>query len=284
MTREDLIRGAGETAPELMQKTASILSALERLAPDRAEEVAAEMAAITDYTYEKVAVGPMGVWMAAAGSAAVSGVFNSMAGDLYDAAKKGLTRQRNFNTIMKANPDLKVHPKDRLQASFNAMHTYAPELTADPLVGGSLLKNMVEGPMGNEAMVIKDMIQSRKNIMDAKDKQFRPGVPIELPTDMDQRRESRDVATDRFRRKQDKDEQAYRVKVDAQRRADKARESRLREAGDRGKDQRQVASTLLRSKVDDWKKGQPKGSRGAPSGAEMGAMWKDSLRQAKGMK
>ena len=198
MTREDLIRGAGEAEPELMQKTAAIIEALP---PHRASQVVAEIAAIADYTKEKLAFGPLAVWGAAAAGSAASGVLNSIAGDLYDAAKRGLSKQRNFNAIMKANPDLKVHPQARREAAFDALHLYAPEMTADPLVGGGLLKNMIEGPAGNEAVVIKDMLMARKNLIEAKDKQWRPGVPIELPSNMDERREQRDIRSDRFQRR-----------------------------------------------------------------------------------
>jgi hypothetical protein len=203
MTREDLIRGAGASAPELMQKTAEILSVIEHHNPENAKLVVEEINAIAEYTSEKLAFGPLAMWGAAAAGSAASGVLNSMAGDLYDAAKRGLTRERNLKAIMQANPELKAFDKTRLQACYSAIHRYSPELTADPLIGGSLLKNMAEVP-GNESQVIKDLLTSRKNLLDSKDKQYRPGNPIELPSNLEERRDRRDTASARWDRKMDR--------------------------------------------------------------------------------
>ena len=190
MTREEILRGAGTAAPELMQKTASILAQLEMTAPAVAEEVSGEISATVDYVAEKLAAsqgyGPVARWGAATGSVIAAGLLGTVANDLYDVAKRGLTKSRNFKAIMQANPDLKAFPdKARLERSFTALHRFAPELTSDPLVGGSLLKSVAEVP-GNEAVAIKDIINSRKNLLDAKDKAFRmDGPALELQSKED---------------------------------------------------------------------------------------------------
>jgi hypothetical protein len=220
MTREEILHSAGQAAPVLMQKAASILAQLELVDPLRAERLATEMGEVVDYTVEKVATtgyGPLAQWGTALGTSIVGGVALSMAGDLYDAAKRGLTETKNFNAIMKANPELKAVDKKRLRASFDALHRYAPELTSDPLVGGSLLKSVAEVP-GNEAVVIKDIISSRKNLVDAKFKQFRMNAPmLELPSKMDVERE-----------RQSKKEFAWRKSVDVAGVQQRAEESKAR--------------------------------------------------------
>lgn len=180
ITKEDLIRQAGAVAPELMQKTAAILTHLEQRDPDTAAVVAREIGEVAGYTYEKLAsYGAVARWGAMVGGGIASGVLSNMAGDLYATAKRGLSRQSNFNSILKANPDLKQFDKKRLQDSFDAIHRYAPEMTADPLVGGSLLKSVADNP-GNEAVAIKEIITTQKNLQK---NEFRLGPGFELPED-----------------------------------------------------------------------------------------------------
>ena len=76
---------------------------------------------------------------------------------------------------MKANPELKAIDKARLQQSFDAIHRYAPEMTADPLVGGALLKSVAD-VSGNEAVAIKSIIDTRKNVVNP----FRPGETMQF--------------------------------------------------------------------------------------------------------
>jgi hypothetical protein len=116
-----------------------------------------------------------------------------MATDLYDTAKRGLNKGRNFRHIMLANPELKKTDKERLHNAYDALHRYAPEFTADPMVGGSLLKSVIDLP-GNEHTVIKDLINARKNLLDSKRSQYQPGkTEIELP-------DKYDIAADAARR------------------------------------------------------------------------------------
>ena len=106
--------------------------------------------------------------------------------DLYDIAKRNVTKHGNFNRILEFSPELKKNfDKDRLQNSFNALHRYAPEMTADPMIGGSLLKAVAESP-GFESTIIRDMINARKSLIDSRTGQFRMGpMPrLEMPTEL----------------------------------------------------------------------------------------------------
>jgi hypothetical protein len=191
MTKTELIRAAGEAAPDLMQKTAAVMADLEATHPVFAKDMAKELDEVAGYIVEKVAsAGPVGYspvarWAAGVGSAVAGGLLIGAANDLYDTAKRGLTKKRNLTNIMKVNPDLKQFDKVRLQQSYDALHRFAPEFTADPMVGGTLLKAVAELP-GNEHTILKDLISSRKTLLEAKDKQFRPStVTIDLPSSFD---------------------------------------------------------------------------------------------------
>lgn len=190
MNAQELFEAAAEVRPDLMEKTAAIISALEGEGLDVfSAGVLADIEGLTDHTMVKVAASPTAVWGAAVGGTLLSGLAASMATDLYDAAKRGLTKGRNFREIMKVNPELKGYDKTRLQNSYDALHRYAPEFTADPMLGGTLLKAVAEVP-GNEHVIIKDLLSSRKNLQEAKHTQYRPGnVGIELETDADIQRE-----------------------------------------------------------------------------------------------
>jgi hypothetical protein len=176
LTKEALIKHAGDAAPELMQKTAAVLVQVEAEAPENLAWVAGELDAIAQHTFDKIAeIGAWGKWGLAVGTGAVAGIANDLAGDLYASAKRGLSKSRNLTAIMKINPELKAMDKHRLQLSFDAIHRYAPEMTADPLVGGALLKSVAD-VSGNEAVAIKNIIDMRKNVVTP----FRPGESLKI--------------------------------------------------------------------------------------------------------
>lgn len=255
MTTADLLAAAEEARPDLMQKTAAMLGLLERLSPEHELEVRAELAKIASYTNEKVAAaegyGPAARFGLAVGGTLLAGLAGSVATDMYDAAKRGLTKGTNFKRILRANPELKHFEKERLHNSFDALHRYAPEFTADPILGGSLLKSVAEVP-GNEHVVIKDLINARKNLQDAKHTQFTPGKSeIEVPS-------SADIAADAARSASETRRSAERHGYDMEMLAIRAkldREREERDAGRRrqeGKDKfrRDVRLTTLRTQLD----------------------------------
>jgi len=174
MTVEEILRAASDASPEKLEKVASALFYLENVEPSFANELKSEIREIAGYSLEKSAgvAGGLNVPQSIAIGAATmagAGLLAATATDLYDAAKRGLTRGRNFNRIMEANPEFKSDKKLALQA-FNAIHRYAPELTADPLVGGSLMTAIMQMP-GAAYTVIKDVAGIRTNIQTAKHKQ-----------------------------------------------------------------------------------------------------------------
>jgi hypothetical protein len=116
-----------------------------------------------------------------------------MATDLYDAAKRGLTKGKNYRAIMQSNPELKGLDKARLTNTYNTIHMYAPEFTADPIMGGSLLKSVYDAGPGMDHVMVRELIGSRKNLQDTKHNQFRMGpMPtVQLPSKYDYEKEER---------------------------------------------------------------------------------------------
>jgi hypothetical protein len=176
LTKEALVQFAGETSPMLMQKTAAVLAQVERESPEHVSWVARDIDEVAQYTFDKIAaMGAAAKWGLAVGSGIAAGIANDLAGDLYASAKRGFTKTRNFKNIMAANPELKAIDKHRLEQSFDAIHRYAPEMTADPLVGGALLKSVAD-VSGNEAVAIRSIIDTRKNVVNP----FRPGETVQF--------------------------------------------------------------------------------------------------------
>lgn len=185
MEPEVLLQAANAARPDLISKTASAMALLGKVSPGHAEDLYEEVGAILSHTQEKVAAADWGRFgMGVAGTLA-AGLSASIATDLYDAAKRGLTKGTNFKRIMSANPELhakfKANPTE-MRRAFDSVHRYAPEFTADPLVGGNLLNAAFDAP---EAALgaIKDIIGARKSLQEAKAKQYSPGHVMLEPMD-----------------------------------------------------------------------------------------------------
>jgi hypothetical protein len=97
---------------------------------------------------------------------------------------------------MQSNPELKGLDKTRLTNTYNTIHMYAPEFTADPIMGGSLLKSVYDAGPGMDHVMVRELIGSRKNLQDTKHNQFRMGpMPtFELPRKADYEKEQRQEA------------------------------------------------------------------------------------------
>lgn len=189
----DILESAERAQPELMKKTAMAVGLIEKIAPEFLEDVLQEFEMVCSVTEEKVkeaagivpglknVMSVRGGMDKAIGVAAIVGtgvaasLGSAIATDLFDAAKRGLTKGRNFRRIMEHNPNLKneIHDKSRLKPAYDAIHRYAPDFTRDPLIGGSLLKSLANQPSGNEYQLITNLLGSRKNLADVKNNQFR---------------------------------------------------------------------------------------------------------------
>lgn len=197
MTAEEILAAANEANPEYVEKTANALFVLQHGEPEFVDEMMKDINIITAVTMEKSAGvkdvlrrgwgstggklpdAAQGVLIAGAASVAL-GLGAAVAGDLYDAAKRGLTRKRNYDAIVKANPDLQRHDKKELINSFSTLHRFAPEFTADPRLGGELLGAMASlggGAEGGQRALVEELLNSRKTLVDARKNQFSLGRP-----------------------------------------------------------------------------------------------------------
>ncbi len=203
LDQASLLKAAQQAAPEMIEKVAHILHVLEKSEPFFADELKNDIRNVLDFATEKTAAplggqAPgMGGFGMALGGTLLAGLGASIATDLYDASKRGLTKGRNFRMIMKANPELAelegVTPS-RLRASYNAIHQFAPEFTSDPVVGGALLKTMATQPTGSEHQQIMTLMQARKNLQEAKHKQYSPhNVQVYSADNSDDQRHKRAI-------------------------------------------------------------------------------------------
>lgn len=177
MTSEEILAAAHEANPDFVEKTAKALMVLEQWEPEFAKELAADIQTITTVTMEKSAgagLDAIGQGAKMIGVGAGLGLAGSVAVDLYDAAKRGLTKGTNLKRIMVNNPELQRSDKKALISSFNTLHRYAPEFTADPMLGGQILSRMIELP-NDQLNLVKDLLSSRKTLLESKKSQFAMG-------------------------------------------------------------------------------------------------------------
>ena len=193
----DLLHAAAEESPELVEKTAEILSVLEKAEPEMAQEVVDKMNDIAVFTQEKTAsvgasvsealvaggrraaLNEFGLQAAIGGAGMlVAGLGAAVATDLYDAAKHGLTKARNLRRILAMSPELQNQDPKRVRSAYNALHQFATEFTADPIMGGSILSALSGSPIGMEHQILQNAIKSRKDLQDAKHRQVDFGKNI----------------------------------------------------------------------------------------------------------
>ena len=81
---------------------------------------------------------------------------------LYDAA----TKARDFKAMLEHNPDLlqkqEEDPK-RFNQSFTTLRTFNPAFSKDPLVAGSVMREMMESPMSAAAQMM-NVLPSREKM------------------------------------------------------------------------------------------------------------------------
>jgi hypothetical protein len=169
MTHEELLSVTHAACPELIEKTAQIISALEQEDEDAAASVVSDVRDILDYTLEKTAASRAdwaGLGLAVGGSI-IGSLALATAGDIYNAAKRGLSREVNFRRMMKANPDLKHENRQDLRDSFSLIHRYGPEFTADPTLAAHLVRTAISIP-GSALDLASKMTQMGSSLQSAR--------------------------------------------------------------------------------------------------------------------
>lgn len=107
------------------------------------------------------------------GTAVAGGIAVALAGDMYDALKRGITKGRNYKAMLAANPDIQKLPAKEVQKAFSVLHHFNPDFASDPIVAGSWVKNQAglgaagAGDYGN-LVTLKNLVDARKNLTDTK--------------------------------------------------------------------------------------------------------------------
>lgn len=109
----------------------------------------------------------------AVGAAAAGGIALALAGDLYDAAKRGITKGRDYKAMMDSNPHLQELPAAEVQKAFSVLHRFNPEFASDPTVAGAWVHRQARvGAMDPTQYAdmpgLKNLVDSRKNIADTR--------------------------------------------------------------------------------------------------------------------
>ena len=171
MNPTELMEKVAEVAPE---KYAFFKTAAAEIAKGPfAEEVREELDGIMKKAQS--ALGRFGIGAAkylggvgaAAGTAALGGIAMALAGDAYGAAKRGLTKSRNYQAMLEANPDLREAPADRVQRAFSTLHRLNPDFSSDPTVAGSYVRSQAQSEYAQWAPAeMKTLIDAHKNLQD----------------------------------------------------------------------------------------------------------------------
>lgn len=217
MKNEQIFMLAGNAAPSVMEKTAQALAVLEGIDPWSVPDALSEMELIAETAVSGMdkTASARGLTKEALsqmtrdiGVAAVGGVLatlgTAVAMDLYDAAKRGLSKGVNFKRMMETNPNLRTMDKAKVRSAFDAVHRFGgPEYTSDPLAGGAMVKHLAELPEYSPEAVSK-MVSARKSIIDSRSSQLR-GDPFKPVTD---------VAMHSYKTRVDREEQAHKRQAD----------------------------------------------------------------------
>lgn len=197
---ENLMEKVAEVAPDHFEFLVSTAQEI-RNSPFR-HEIASEMddiIKIAEAAQEKLAIDFGGV-ARGMGSAAKSmmghpaplfiastvagGVALSLAGDLYDAARRGLTKSRHWSAMLEANPDLADRAKEdpNVQVMFNTLHRFNPEFSGDPHVAASFVKAQLEYP--DDVGIPQNLVKAHNEIRSSSGIRPIPGMPLKTPADL----------------------------------------------------------------------------------------------------
>jgi len=175
MENNEILESVNKSHPKMMAKTAHMVALLEKIDSSFVPDVLSDFNAIFSMVNEKTADAKaygLTPFLWGVGGTAAGGLLGAISTDLYDAAKRGLTKGHNFTRIMEANPHLKREvDKGQLRMAYDALHRFAPDFTADPMLGGALLKQISELPQMSHKTIV-ELIGARKEIQDAKGRHF----------------------------------------------------------------------------------------------------------------
>lgn len=122
------------------------------------------------------ALSALGAGAATVGGAAAAGIAYSLAGDMYDAVKRGLTKNRHYKNMLAEDPDLARMPAKDVQKAFSVLHRFSPDLASDPTVAASWVKRQANFAEV-DTKAVSDLISTRKNLGESKRLPSVPQIP-----------------------------------------------------------------------------------------------------------
>jgi len=152
-----------ENLDGILKKAAAVAGAAGALAGAAAPVAQGLIAGIKNPMARNLAYAGAGVGATIATSIAIN-----LAGDAYDALRRGLTKGRNYKKMIQANPDLKGMPSQHTMRAFSTLHRFNPEFSGDPYVAGSWVRNQVEQAAGERGQInlgeLTGLISSRQHL------------------------------------------------------------------------------------------------------------------------
>jgi hypothetical protein len=91
------------------------------------------------------------------------------------AAYLGVTKGRDFNSMVEANPELKQMDRVRVQMAFNTLRRFAPDLSKDPLVAGTWVKRTADYDMIDHKSV-GELISANRALESSDPVEFNPAI------------------------------------------------------------------------------------------------------------
>lgn len=79
------------------------------------------------------------------------------------SAYLGITKSRDFNEMLHANPDIREMDRVRVQRAFNTLRRFAPTMSQDPLVAGTWVKRSADYDMIDHKS-IGELINAQRSV------------------------------------------------------------------------------------------------------------------------
>ena len=165
MNTAAMMQKVAQVAPEkfaFLAKTAAEI----RKSPFR-DEIVAELDGIVKKAGQGFMQGGWGTAAKGIGAAVGTSIAISLAGDMFDATKRGIFKSRNYRAMMKGNPELAEHDAKQVQRAFSTLHRFNPEFSGDPNVAGAFVRKQVELNSFDPQM-LTNLVGARKNLSDIK--------------------------------------------------------------------------------------------------------------------
>lgn len=169
MSTRELMEKVAEVRPDFLQAIEASRGEVQE-SPFK-DEILGSMDGILKTAAFGGALGAFGRGAASVGGAVGAGIAASLAGDLYDALKRGITKTRNYKAMVEANPDLHDRSAKDVQSAFSTLHTFNPDFAADPHVAGSYVRQQLTlaGDSGQvDLHTLTSLVGARKNLADVK--------------------------------------------------------------------------------------------------------------------